>query len=572
MAALRSIHDLPPEILSQVFEYLTEPVPSERMLFEEPHKGMLCAAPAASDEHSRGNDDGWRFSGDLKSISQINKKWRSFVLPILFRSVVWQPPVTSLNVFDLQPIPLLQFLMKNDLVPYVTTFTLMIYFYEDEIDPAQVPHQLRPSDLEWLWDQLFSVIDPLRFTIIAPPTTLAGLLNRMLFLDDAWSFDIPYHVLSLARPSRETKHGAQSDFDPGLSTLPPHSPLETSSPHARSSYPSGGAVPAPPCPLFTHRPWTSILLNEGSAIRAYQTYEFFLRQPPSMLSALLGIGEYPNNQPLLPPTIVDFNYIAIFPLASHVHQLFQHLPRVDRLFVQLTPRPGNEVLQDHAAMRKIDRGDLWMERNTAYSHLFAELTAPEPDEGWLGLKVFESGDAADRESWDMAVEFLARSEVGGWGVEREGVLVRMPGDASLAGSDENVEPLEFTFANPGINNTNITSNASDTIMNHNLAVIYHQLRSSDTIPPSGAAISSSVYPNLASHPAHPNPHPHPNPPNPPPPLYLDPGLADLYHRSVMGRHRPPQNAVIRQAVREMVRSARALMLISSYVASPRFGE
>jgi hypothetical protein len=182
---------------------------------------------------------------------------------------------------------------------------------------------------------------------------------------------------------------------------------------------------APASPLFTIRPWTSILLNEGSSIRAYQTYEFFLRQPPSMLSALLGTGEYPNNQALIPSTIVDFNYIAVFPLASHVQTLLENMPKLDRLFIQLTPRPSNQILQDQRAMKNIDMADLWMERNTAYSHLFAKLTQFEPQGSWEGLKVFESGDAADKESWNMAVDFLKRSNITNWIVETDGVLVKI---------------------------------------------------------------------------------------------------------------------------------------------------
>ena len=47
---------------------------------------------------------------------------------------------------------------------------------------------------------------------------------------------------------------------------------------------------------------------------------------------------------------------------------------------------------------------------------------------WRHLQVFESGDAADRESWDMAVEYV-RHFGAEWRVEREGVFVkRQPGE------------------------------------------------------------------------------------------------------------------------------------------------
>ncbi|KAI1842086.1 hypothetical protein JX266_011737 [Neoarthrinium moseri] len=450
MAATSACVDgLPPEIVSQIFDHLSTRAPSEVLLHEQPREDMFLSTSNSSSSHSENGLQRPERSADLKSVSRVSKRWRTLALPSLFRHVLWQPKVTSLSVFDLQPIPLLQFLLSNSLDHYVTTFTLLVDYSETEIYPADFPRQMRTADLEWLWDRLFSVIDPSRFTIIAPPSTLAAFLNRMLFLDDAWSFDIPYHILSLARPGRKAK-------TPGCSLVPTRGlPLSASlSPELvksdaalteatnakietmRSSQPSRANAPAerhrpckttdaPTSPLFILRPWTSILLNEGSSIRAYQTYEFFLRQPPSMLSALLGIGEYPNNQPLLPSTITDFNYIAIFPLASHVQTLLSDLPKLDRLFVQLTPRPTNQVLQDQKAMKNIDMADLWMERNTAYSHLFAELTQAEPHNNWASLKVFESGDAADKESWNMALDFLKRSGINNWIAERDGVLVKV---------------------------------------------------------------------------------------------------------------------------------------------------
>jgi hypothetical protein len=453
MASFASTADLPPEILSQIFSYLYSPAPSDSVLHEQPHGDMLRGNLATAENSSTqltGSQSG--ASTHLKCISRVSRQWRTIILPTLFSSVLWRPQMTSLSASNLDPVPMLHFIQENGLNRHVTTFTLAVDFAENELDAVKLPRQTLPSDLELVWNHIFAVIDPLRFTIIAPPTTLAAFLNRMLFLADAWSFDIPYHILSLARPTREGKHTEpeKSDLSVDLSKL------SLAGTAKRRETPSGPASTVNTChkevlvpsPLFTLRPWTSILLNEGSSIRAYQTYEFFLRQPPSMLSALLGIGEYPNNEPLLPPTITDFNYIAIFPLASHIHTLLLHLPRLDRLFVQLTPRPSNQILQDQHAMRNIDMADLWMERNTAYSYLFAALTGSgsgsdsdsddddndteqqqSPHRGnWPALRIFESGDAADKESWNMAVDFLRRSGIENWVVERDGVLVRTGGD------------------------------------------------------------------------------------------------------------------------------------------------
>ncbi|KAI5925193.1 hypothetical protein F4810DRAFT_92878 [Camillea tinctor] len=408
---------VPPEILLHIFEFLDGPAPSEISLHDQPSDNMLHAE---SDE-----------SRPLKTVSLVNKTWRALVLPSLFRHVLWRPKISSLSAFTLNPIPLLRFIEENRLDHSLVSFTLLINFFDLEADAYMITPKVRPSDLEWLWDQIFSVIDPLRFTIIARPTTLAALLSRMLFLVDAWSFDIPYHILSLARTER----------DPPGKVLPnEHIKTAESSAADRSAaainYAARPRKP-PTCPLFTVRPWTSLLLNEGSSIKVYRTYEFFLRRPPSILGALLGCEEPPNDTPLIPPSVVDFNYIAIFPLASHFETLLQNLPKVERLFVQLTPKPNNGILEDEEEMRQIDPGDLWMERNTSYSFLMRELTfMPDPQGNWATLRVFESGDAADKEAWEMAVQVLIRNGTKGWKVERDGVFVNDaegeddPGDGS----------------------------------------------------------------------------------------------------------------------------------------------
>ncbi|CAJ2502175.1 Uu.00g095690.m01.CDS01 [Anthostomella pinea] len=418
---------VPPEVLLHIFDFLDGPAPSETKLHDQPEHDMLRVRPASA--------------CPLQMASLVSKAWRVLALPSLFRNVLWRPNVSSLSAFTLNPIPLLRFLVDNRLDRAVVTFTLLVDFLDPVADHHQTTPQIRPADLEWLWDQLFSVVDPLRFTIIARPTTLAALLSRMLFLEDAWSFDIPYHILSLARTARGTIGKSPpdqlakslhsrlqiSDAENDASTAAQLPVAGPSSPHRRSTATSFAirSKKPPPCPLFTIRPWISLLLNEGSSTKVYRSYEFYLRRPPSMLGALLGCEEYPNNLPLIPPSVVDFNYVAIFPLSSHFEILLQNLPKLDRLFVQLTPKAGNNILEDKDQMKQVDAADLWMERNTSYSFLMRELTfVPDPQGNWSTLCVFESGDAADKEAWEMAVQFLEGSGVKSWKVEREGVFVK----------------------------------------------------------------------------------------------------------------------------------------------------
>ncbi|KAI0853069.1 hypothetical protein F5Y00DRAFT_225331 [Daldinia vernicosa] len=428
---------IPPEILLHVFDFLDDPAPSQVRLRDQPSDDMLDAKSL--------------YSQPLKTVSLICKTWRSLVLPSLFRHILWRPKISSLSAFTLNPIPLLRFLEDNRLDRAVATFTMIVDFVDRDASAKQITPEIRSVDLEWLWDQLFSVIDPLRFTIITPPNTLASFLSRMLFLDDAWSFSIPYHILSLARTTRHSHgklnthtessnpdiHPSSSQHQPSTATIQVASAgIPTTSCSIRCRRP-------PPCPLFTVRPWTSLLLNEGSSTRVYRTYEFFLRRPPSMLGALLGCEEHPNDTPLIPPTIIDFNYIAIFPLSSHFEMLLQNLPKLDRLFVQLTPGPENRILEAEDEMKHIDPADLWMERNTAYSSLMRELTfdadpAVYP-RNWASLRVFESGDAADHEAWDMAVQFVERSGAKGWKVERPGVFVKEDEEGNYPNTDREVD-------------------------------------------------------------------------------------------------------------------------------------
>ena len=108
-------------------------------------------------------------------------------------------------------------------------------------------------------------------------------------------------------------------------------------------------------------------------------------------------------------------------MASHFNGLTTHLPRLDRLYVQLVPR--NEILEDPVKMEQVDMEDLWMERNSCYALLMRELFNSPPLLNFRYLQVFESGDAADTDAWHMAVEYVKRAGMG-WKIAGDGVFVR----------------------------------------------------------------------------------------------------------------------------------------------------
>ena len=55
---------------------------------------------------------------------------------------------------------------------------------------------------------------------------------------------------------------------------------------------------------------------------------------------------------------------------------------------------------------------------------------------WASLRVFESGDVADKEAWDMSVKYLQNSGAHCWKVEREGVLVKQEDGDTAAPNDQ----------------------------------------------------------------------------------------------------------------------------------------
>jgi len=450
-----TIDSLPPELLIQIFGYVAADVPSGTRLHDQPRIGMLGSPDTADPSKT-----------PLKTASLVCKRWREITLSALFTNVVWhidrhadlnEPIRYDPDAF--RAFPLLAFLSDNDLARHVDSLTLVVPYATIATDTATEPTSSGPAvervrnvategllgpiqpelhpvvnqavtynqDYNWLWEILFSVVDPSRFSLIASPQVLASLFSRRLYLGDAWHFKRELlHIVSLSRDKPRKAAASASS--------------------ASSSAPGSNQKSR----LFTIRPWTRLLLNEGSFVPIYRSYEFFLRRPPSILGALLGCEQAPNNVPLMPSTVNSLSYIAIFPLASHFNTLVNFLPpKLDNLFVQLVPGKNNDILRNRAEMLNVQPADLWMERNSCYSMILRELLVNTDDDSsednndnhmdagdaehvalnqaketnWRHLRVFESGDAADKEAWDMAVERINNSRVG-WRVEQDGVLVK----------------------------------------------------------------------------------------------------------------------------------------------------
>lgn len=363
--ATATISSLPTEMLSHIFSFLDTTSPSDLRLHDQPHVHMLKNPDISSQ--------------NLKNLSLVSKQWRAIVLPLLFRYAVWyldRFDLMQLEQFKSDPdsIPLRSFVQVNNLTPYINTMTLVVVknpqgrtahgeaalsrrgdgsgHYAYSPDPLGSMTRAGAErdivfneDSNWLWDLIFGVFDPLRFTLVASPRMLASLLARMLFLGDEWNFDQSHHILSLSRLSRKPTPRANTKPEPQPDTLETEASLSSAPPSSRPSR-------RVPCALFTIRPWNALLLNEGSSTRVYKNYEYYHKRPPSMLGALLGAEEFPNDESLIPPSIRDLSYVGIFPLSTHFNTLVQNLPPIDRLFVQLVPR--NDILKDKREMQHLD--------------------------------------------------------------------------------------------------------------------------------------------------------------------------------------------------------------------------
>ena len=125
--------------------------------------------------------------------------------------------------------------------------------------------------------------------------------------------------------------------------------------------------------LLTALPWTSFIVNEGSSLKAYSQYEYFMKRTPSLLSALSTPGSTPTFNPeasALFANLTSFSYTAIFPFYNHVDEvlkLIRQMHNLRYLSTKLCPEPGSSVIDEETRGGHIDLNDAWMEFDTSYS-------------------------------------------------------------------------------------------------------------------------------------------------------------------------------------------------------------
>lgn len=261
-----------------------------------------------------------------------------------------------------------------------------------------------------LWNAIFSVLNPPRLVLLAPPKSLAYLLDVPIHLADAWAFEIPYQLLEL----RQNDNG-----DAG----PRRASLETPQMH----------VEARQNPLSARR-WEHLLLNEGSHLKAYSTYEYFLKEAPSIAQGLLSmLGYYSDND----RRFGSFTYISVFPFYTHMEKIYRTLGteykqgaliRPASIHIKLAPDPLENHLGNPKRQGRADLNDCWSEFESSYS-ILAYMVKRLGRAGHLNL--VSSGDYSV-DNIKAIIDCYMGNELEGWTESELGAWKKTKRDTSLS--------------------------------------------------------------------------------------------------------------------------------------------
>ncbi|RVX72158.1 hypothetical protein B0A52_04756 [Exophiala mesophila] len=300
--------DLPNEILAKIISFLDQPSPFDQSIREKPFLQNDDISPTTKLPRTVPAD------ASLKNVSTTCSLLRSTALPDLFKHV----KVNPLRLSDF-----IAFLNQNHLNQRVVSVVAIVLGHYNHIHPA------------W-WARLLNEVTATRFSIIAAPSIFAELAGNPTWSNDAWAFNMPFQILSLDQSAEASR--CKIDYD---------------------NLPS----------LLTARPWTRALVNEGSSVLAYTTYEYFFRHTPSMLSALHYDRSIAGDQMFA--NLEEFKFVAIFPFYNHVEEVLKCIRKMTnlrRLFIKICPSPESTVLHDEieAAGGHFDINDPWNECDTSW--------------------------------------------------------------------------------------------------------------------------------------------------------------------------------------------------------------
>ena len=312
---MASLLDLPPELLDQIISVLREgKPPSAKFLHEEPSDAL------------------WQ-SGyhPLKDLSRACRTTRQLCFPNLFSAL--RVDLNRVGAF-------LSFSNTHNLCSQVDSLVLYL-------DPDS---QAENSSNCSIWPSVVQIVDsakPSVLTVLLTASLFEEILPYKLELTDQWAFSIRYQALQLRMPQ-------------GL---------------AQSSQTSQEILESQN--VFQIRKWSHCTFNQGSSIKGYSSYEYFLKQTPCILNPQYR-HEFRRKMmegPLENLTCLD--YIAIFPI-DHMRRFclsMESMEKLKCLRVQFAPTPSNNVLDNPDAVGKCQPGDLWQEFEACYNTLTQHISS-----------------------------------------------------------------------------------------------------------------------------------------------------------------------------------------------------
>ncbi|KAI2866776.1 hypothetical protein CBS12448_1072 [Aspergillus niger] len=259
---------------------------------------------------------------DLKNLARTSSRVLELVRPHLFAHAC----------FDIKDVA--------DFVSFITSLELGRYVISIVAKGMDSPDHR--GDPYW-WRPVLDSLDPLRIIVIAPPQFLAAMLDTRIMDGHSWAFEVPFQVLQLEQNSRVCEPSLLSE------TKHPASLLET-------------------------RVWSSFAFNESSSLRAYNHYEYFMFQVPSLFNkwgtvASTQLFSERLDLSRLLKSFTSFKYTAVFPFYNHVKLVLdavELMTNLRSLSIQLAPSP-NDKITEMEQRGSMDPSDPWMEIATGYS-------------------------------------------------------------------------------------------------------------------------------------------------------------------------------------------------------------
>lgn len=323
---------IPSDILHIVFSFLDRvPELEAHDLYNQPCK-YVSKALSLPGTSSSGRC--W-----IKNASLVCWQWRMVILQLLFRHIRWRTdcitrPGPKGSIIN--SIPFLKFLCDHNIKEGVKSITILLHHSlggpRESVKPPRDAHKYKTyppgvrgagygethipkevRDNNWLWEALFSQMNPQRITLISSPALILSLLGRSVRIRHGTVFMPEYSMFSLSRASK-----SDTPLCPG--------------------YPPPSRPGAPSCNLFTLRQWTTLHINEGSGAHIWnKPYSRLNTFCVSLTHVLLDTWD-PSLSPLL-NNLNTLAYINIHPDDPNCGRLSQFLreTHIASLYLQLAP-------------------------------------------------------------------------------------------------------------------------------------------------------------------------------------------------------------------------------------------